>query len=260
MEYAHRVLGRLIGLVYLIPFLWFLSRKKIPKKLKPHLWALFFMGGLQGLIGWYMVKSGLVDDPRVSQYRLTLHLMVAVFIYGYMLRVIAGILKNHDTHTHPASRLGLFVISLILLMITTGGFVAGTHAGFIFNTFPTMAGQWLPDQLFSLSPLWRNFFENPIAIQFIHRVLAVVVLGFVLYFGVVTLFRVSSLRAKVICVFLMLSVVLQVSIGIFTLLAKVPVYLGVAHQGGALLLLGMSVFAVFLEKSFCGINYTVDKV
>jgi len=188
-EYSHRVLGRTIGTVFLLPFLFFLSRGWIKRPLIPKLVTMFVLGGLQGLLGWYMVKSGLVDNPHVSQYRLTAHLGLAILIYAYMLHVAFGLWYGNQRSAavptglrHATGLLG----SIIFITILSGGFVAGLKAGFAYNTFPLMDGHWVPEVIFMQEPLWRNFFENIATVQFSHRVLASLV-----FFSVVTLWIVS---------------------------------------------------------------------
>ena len=164
-EYLHRLLGRSIGLIFLIPFIYFLLKKQLSKSLTPKLIAMFVLGGLQGLMGWYMVKSGLVDDPHVSQYRLTAHLALAVIIFSYMFWVALDLLypagDEKMRYVQPGlGRWSLGISSLIFITIITGGFVAGTRAGFAFNTFPLMNGQWVPDGLLSMSPFLAQFFSK----------------------------------------------------------------------------------------------------
>ena len=252
MEFAHRLLGRMIGLVFLAPFLIFLYRGKLPVEVASKLWLLFLMGVIQGVMGWYMVKSGLVDIPTVSQYRLTAHLIIAVIIYAYLIRIIVGLHSKHWSCPKPAARLGPVLLGMILLMIGSGGFVAGTHAGFIYNTFPMMGGQWFPEQILALSPGWKNVFENPVTIQFIHRCLAAALLVLiVLYAGMLVRHRHSMIRGCAIAVFL--AGVIQIVLGIAALLLKVPVALGVAHQAGALILLTTALVAVFSgHPPICG--------
>ena len=243
MEYAHRLLGRGIGIVFFVPFVYFLIKRRIPGPLSRHLWALFLLGAIQGVIGWYMVKSGLVDIPQVSQYRLALHLLMAVLIFIYMIRVIVGLSADTDLSNSNVPFAGTLALALVLIMIFSGALVAGTHAGFIFNTFPKMGANWIPDQLVSMSPMWRNLFENPITIQFVHRCLALIVMAVVLNYGIQVLrdkeHRSSWIGAGIIC-----TLFLQLALGISTLMLKVPVPLGVAHQGGALLLIGSITVAV----------------
>ncbi len=247
-EYGHRLLGRSIGIIFLLPFLFFLFKGKIEKALTPKLITMFVLGGLQGLMGWYMVKSGLVNDPRVSQYRLTAHLGLAVVIYAYMLWVALVLLypKINETVQGSVRKLGkqsLFITGLIIITILSGGFVAGTHAGFAFNTFPLMHGKLIPDGLFELTPLWKNFFENIVTVQFDHRVLATLLFIIVPVFW----FKAKKLTlhplASTGCHLLLAALALQITLGISTLLLAVPVALGAAHQAGAIVLLTTALFA-----------------
>ena len=246
-EYAHRVLGRSIGVVFLLPFLFFLIKRRIDRKLSPKLIAMFVLGGLQGLLGWYMVKSGLVDIPHVSQYRLTAHLGLAVVIYFYMLWVALDLLypKIDDDAKYANRKLASFsllVTVTIFFTILSGGFVAGTRAGFAYNTFPLMGGQLIPVGLLELSPAWRNFFENVTTVQFDHRVLAVLLLAMVLVlWGKLTRSQqVSRVRAG--GHLLLAALAVQIALGISTLLLIVPVTLAAAHQAGAIVLFTASVF------------------
>jgi len=244
MEYSHRNLGRLIGLVFFLPFIYFVISRRLNPSLTPKLWLLFAMGAIQGGAGWYMVKSGLVDDPRVSQYRLVVHLIIAVVIYAYMIRLLVGLLPGLHVNRARVNSLGMVVLGIIFIMIASGGFVAGTHAGFIYNTFPTMGGQWIPAQLDALSPLWRNLFENPVTIQFIHRVLALIVLGLVFSYALILMTRHRQQRGALMGAGLLFAVFLQICLGILTLISGVPAMLGVAHQAGALILLTFVVISV----------------
>ena len=245
MEYAHRVLGRVIGLVFFLPFMFFLLKGGLSGALKSRLWTLLLLGAVQGGIGWYMVKSGLVDDPSVSQYRLALHLLTAVLIFVLMVRVVTGLLPRWNySAVREADHLGKAMIALVLVMIGSGAFVAGTHAGFIYNTFPKMGDSFVPAQAFIMSPWWRNLFDNPVGIQLTHRILALVV-----FFGV-SLYALRiwrdprEVRPGGFAIAIEFALCLQLAIGITTLLHQVPVALGVAHQGGALLLIGVLVLVV----------------
>lgn len=242
LEYFHRLLGRLIGAIFLLPLLYFVVRRRIDKPLIPKLAAIFVLGGLQGLLGWYMVKSGLARDPYVSQYRLTAHLGLAFVIYAYLYWVALDLLAPV---TRPSSagqrrgfeRLAWTVTGLVLVAALSGGFVAGLKAGLAYNTFPLMAGQWIPDGLFTLSPAWTNFFENVTTVQFDHRLLAMLL--FILIPALWLLGRRTALsRTTRIGLNLLLAILLvQVTLGISTLLLQVPITLAAAHQGGALALL-----------------------
>ena len=243
MEYAHRILGRLIGLVFLVPFVWFLVRGMVGERLVPRLWALFALGALQGGIGWYMVKSGLVDVPHVSQYRLTLHLMIAVLIYAYMVRIITGLTRGDQDWQPVARGLGIATLAVVLVMIASGGFVAGTRAGYIYNTYPTMGGQWIPDQVLAMAPLWRNFFDNPVTVQLVHRTLALLVFATVIAYGI-RLAGQRDQRSRILGFGLMAAVTVQVGLGISTLVMAVPPVFAVAHQGGALVVLTLVTVAI----------------
>ncbi len=246
MEYTHRMLGRLIGLVFFLPFIYFVITKKLMPNLAPKLWLLFAMGVIQGSVGWYMVKSGLVDNPRVSPYRLALHLIIAVIIYAYMIRVLTGLLPMRCINPPRAQKFGIAVVGVILLMIASGGFVAGTHAGFIYNTFPTMGGEWLPTEIGALTPMWLNLFENPVAIQFTHRAMAMLVLSLVVVYALMLMGGNQKVHSVLIGIGLLIAVVFQVGLGIVTLVSGVPPVLGVAHQAGALILLTIAVISVSL--------------
>ncbi|MFZ0486842.1 MAG: COX15/CtaA family protein [Arenicellales bacterium] len=240
VEYGHRMLGRLIGLVFLVPLMVFVLLGYITRPMIPRFAAMFVLGGMQGLLGWFMVRSGLVDRPSVSQYRLASHLILAVLIYGFILWSALSLWRG-TTHRSTAgtsrSWYGWGVVAIVLIMITSGGFVAGTHAGFVFNTFPTMGGHWLPPGIWSLSPGWRNLFENVATVQFLHRCLAVVVVLTVSAYGIVSLRRAAAGSARLSAGLMLLALVVQVGLGISTLLLRVPVPLGAGHQAGALALL-----------------------
>lgn len=244
-EYGHRLLGRSIGMIFLLPFLFFLFRGKIEKALTPKLITMFVLGGLQGLMGWYMVKSGLVNDPHVSQYRLTAHLGLAIIIYGYMLWVALSLLypQINNSRQYPSlSRLALIISTVIFITALSGGFVAGTRAGFAFNTFPLMDGRLIPVGLFDLSPLWRNFFENIVTVQFDHRVLAILLFLLIpIFWFKAGKFELQPL-ARIGSHLLLAALALQITLGISTLLLVVPVALAAAHQAGAIVLLTATIF------------------
>jgi cytochrome c oxidase assembly protein subunit 15 len=245
-EYAHRVLGRMIGVVFLLPMLYLLARKRIQRSMMPKLIGLFVLGGLQGLMGWYMVMSGLVDDPRVSQYRLTAHLSLAVVIFGYMLWLAMGLLDSRDGAAAQASpavrRLSYLISSLLFVMILSGGFVAGTRAGLAFGTFPLMGDSFIPAHLYATNPFWLAAFEDVVTIQFNHRMLAYVLCALIGWFAYLALRGSASKRLRLGVVGLLVLLVGQVSLGIATILYHVPVALAAVHQGGALLLFGCSLY------------------
>ena len=250
-EWAHRVLGRAIGVLFALPFAYFLLRGRISRTMVPKMFALFVLGGLQGLMGWYMVKSGLVDVPQVSQYRLTAHLSLAIVIYGFMFWLMLDLL-NHErpaTHRQPgAARAALALVGAVFLTIVSGGFVAGLKAGFAFNTFPLMNGRWIPENVLYMQPMWRNLFENIATVQFNHRWLAMIVALCVVSFVVVTWRRVPDPRLRIGLTALLIAVLLQVVLGISTLLMSVPISLAAAHQGGAVLLLTAMLYVLHVLR------------
>jgi len=243
LEYLHRLLGRAIGVVFLLPFIFFVWIGRIRKYELPKYLLMFILGGLQGLLGWYMVKSGLVDNPHVSQYRLTAHLIAAFIIYAYMFWVAMGLLFPGDN----SRRSGLYpwtlsLTGLITVTVISGGFVAGLKAGFGFNTFPTMGGQWVPEGLMMLEPGWRNFFENPVTVQFDHRVLALTTLLAVIVYWAFARKEQLPVRIRPGVHLLLLVAVSQVILGIATLLLIVPVPLALAHQAVAMVLFTVALY------------------
>ena len=240
-EYFHRLLGRAIGAVFLIPLLWFAIRQRIPTGFAWKLAGIFVLGGLQGAMGWYMVQSGLVDDPRVSQFRLTAHLGIALVIFAAMFWAALSLLyPQPGSLANPARRrvrawaFGLAV--LVFVMALSGGFVAGIRAGFAYNTFPLMNGYLVPPEIFMLEPWWKNFFWNMATVQFDHRAIAwlLAFLVPVLWWQLRTREGLPA-RARVGGHVLLALVAVQIALGIATLLLVVPVPLAAAHQGGAVL-------------------------
>ncbi len=240
LEYFHRLLGRGIGVLFALPFLFFLLSRRIDKPLVPKLITMFVLGGLQGLMGWYMVMSGMVDDPHVSQYRLTAHLILAIWIYAYMFWVAMDLWRGRNlVRMKGRGQLSIayVLIAFVIVTIVSGGFVAGLKAGFTYNTFPLMNGQWIPEGLTLLEPQWRNLFENITTVQFNHRLLAMTLAVAVVAFWWSSASKSSSGALRVGLHLMLLAALLQVSLGISTLLLVVPISLAAAHQGGAVLLL-----------------------
>lgn len=250
-EYAHRMLGRFIGLFFLLPFVYFWLSKKIKTGLAPKLIIMFILGGLQGLLGWYMVKSGLVDNPHVSQYRLTAHLIAAILIYAYILWTAMGLfnsdprIRKKDSMTPGFRKSVHYLMLLLVVTILSGGFVAGLKAGLIFNTFPTMDGHWIPPGLWSLNPLYMNVFENMVTVQFDHRLLAIGTGFLILVYWLISRFHHFDSATANSFNLLGLMVVVQVTLGIATLLLHVPVWLAASHQAGALLVFSALLFNMF---------------
>ena len=245
LEYLHRLLGRLIGLAFLLPFLALLATRRIRLAETPKYLAMFVLGGLQGVLGWYMVKSGLVDDPHVSQYRLTAHLSAAFLIYGYMFWVAMSLLfRQADGPRHPLYLRTLALATLIVLTIISGGFVAGLKAGHVYNTFPLMGGQLIPEGYWALDPGLHNLFENVATVQFDHRLLAISTLLAVIAYWVGARRSGAPRRSRGGLHALLSFTLLQVILGISTLLLSVPIVLGAAHQATAMLLFTTALYLV----------------
>lgn len=243
-EWGHRFLGRIIGLAFALPLLVFWARGDLRPGLGGQLTGLLALGGLQGAIGWYMVSSGLVDRVDVSQYRLALHLGTALLIFGLLLWTAFGLGARGASPGGLSAgerRFAPVVAGAVFVQILLGAFVAGLKAGLAYNTWPTMDGAWLPDGLLRLSPLWLNLFENETLVQFNHRLGAYVVLGLVVA-QAVSLWRSRDRHAAAGSAMLVLAaVVAQAGIGIATLLLAVPLWLGLLHQAGAVIVLGLAV-------------------
>ena len=246
-EWLHRFIGRLIGLVFFIPFLYFLIKKQLTKPTIKKSILLLALGAFQGFLGWYMVKSGLVDNPDVSHYRLAAHLTTAFVTFAYTFWVALDIIfpdkKQINKRFRNLIRVGLCVL---FLQIIYGAFVAGLDAGFIHNHWPLMNESKFMHKtvLIEQSPLYKNFIEGKSGVQFIHRILAYIVVAFVLiiwYKAKKT--YLSTYQSKGVNT-LLLMVGVQFLLGVFTILLQVPVWLGVAHQIGAFLLLTAMTFTL----------------
>lgn len=249
LEYSHRLWGRLIGLVFALPFFWFVFKKKARGHLTLKLTGLLVLGGAQGVLGWFMVASGLVDRPDVSQYRLAAHLGLAFVVYGLLIWVALGIKSEDEAKkltprivTDAATaRLSLGAALAVLLVVMSGAFVAGLNAGLIYNTFPLMDGQLVPDGLYEMTPWYANWFENIMTVQFNHRVLAIALVILIAF----TWWRLirdgaQGLQRKLANAFLGMAVI-QAILGISTLLLVVPLWLALLHQTGALILFTLGV-------------------
>jgi cytochrome c oxidase assembly protein subunit 15 len=249
LEFLHRLLGRMIGIVFFVPFVIFLARGYIARTEWAKYLAMFVLGGLQGVLGWFMVKSGLVDNPAVSQYRLTAHLVAAFIIYAFMFWVALSLLyPARDSARHPwfGKTLGLTV--MISITIVSGGFVAGLKAGKVYNTFPMMGDHWMPPGMFAIEPWWRNFFDNIATVQFDHRILAIATFLLVVTYW----WRARSAdlepRLRKAVNALLHTGVLQVALGITTLLLVVPIPLAAAHQAVAMLLFTVALYVLHGQR------------
>lgn len=237
-EYFHRLVARLLGVAFALPLAWFWWRGRIPAGLRWPLAGILALGAAQGYMGWFMVKSGLVDIPRVSPYRLAAHLSLALMIYAGMFWLALGTLwPQAAARSAPRWRALLpWVAGCLVGTIIMGAFVAGLRAGYLYNTFPLMDGQWIPDGLGWLQPWWLNPFENPLTAQFLHRLLAMasVALALLLCWSGRADPHLGRRRALGLLLGLVLA---QASLGILTLLHHLPVWLGTLHQGGAVIVL-----------------------
>ncbi|MEZ5670286.1 MAG: COX15/CtaA family protein [Alphaproteobacteria bacterium] len=243
-EYVHRLWGRLIGLVFAVPLLVLALRRRIPAWTRPHLVGLFALGALQGAIGWWMVQSGLVDRTDVSQYRLTVHLVMALAIFAYMLWVALRLLRGDGAagggEAVPRFHLIGFSV-LIVLTLCWGGLTAGTNAGWLYNEFPLMGGRLVPADFGALDPAWLNLVENPGAIQWVHRLLATLTV----LVGLALAVRLWSGRCGPAAVraagLLGLALLVQYGLGVATLLSVVELPLAVLHQAMAVLVVAATV-------------------
>ncbi|MGH6887872.1 MAG: COX15/CtaA family protein [Rhizomicrobium sp.] len=247
-EWAHRLLGRLIGAVFLLPFLGFAASGAIPRREWPRMVLLFALGGLQGAVGWWMVESGLETRVSVSQYRLAIHLGVAIMLFGALLWTALEHLRR-DAAPAPAKhslRLpALILVALVYLQMLLGALVAGLHAGLIYNTWPSMNGRLTPEDALVLHPWWRNVFENPGLAQFDHRMLAylVTVAAAIFWVFVRRIDAPGHLRAS--SNVLVSMVFVQVALGIATLLNQAPLALAALHQ-----ITAVAVFAAALWTAY----------
>src|SRR5439155_25321089 len=238
-EYLHRLLGRVVGIVYAVPFVWFLLRRQLPRSLVLPLAGILLLGFGQGALGWYMVESGLADRTEVSQYRLVAHLVLALAIYAAILWVALGTVRRRPRQAVSVGwrRAAEAVRLLVARGIAAGGLVAGSHAGLIYNTFPLMDGRLVPAGYDELQPLWLNWFENVAAVQFNHRLLAVATMTAVILLWAAGLRASLPSAARRALHAILAAAALQVALGISTLLLVVPIPLAVGHQAGAVVLL-----------------------
>ena len=239
-EWTHRLLGRLIGAAFLLPFLFFLWRGWVEPDLRARLWAIFGLGAVQGAVGWWMVASGLAERTSVSQYRLAFHLTLACVIYVAIVWTADRLVTRPAIAVAPRLRVTANVlVVLVLVQIYLGALTAGLRAGLTYNTWPLIDGAFVPSSthLFFEQPWWRNFFENTLTVQFDHRMMAYIILVVALLHAVDALRMKGRGAVALGAVGLALAVTLQAALGIVTLLYQVPIGLGLAHQGMALVVL-----------------------
>ncbi len=242
-EWAHRALARFIGVAFLLPFLWFLWRGAINGNLMRRLWIIFALGGLQGAVGWWMVKSGLAARTSVSQYRLAVHFMLALILFSAVVWTVRR-LQSHSS-LMASARLkitGWILLALVFVQLYFGALVAGLRAGKIFNTWPNIDGVLIPsfDRLFFETPWWRNFFDNMLTVQFSHRVFAYVLTIVAVIHAIDAVRSRADAAVKSGALWLLAAILLQVVIGIATLLYQVPIDMGLAHQATAIFVLTLA--------------------
>ncbi len=245
-EYIHRLLGRTIGVVFLIPFFYFLIKKKFENSFLKKMVVLLALGALQGFLGWFMVRSGLQKEPHVSHYRLAIHLISAFTVFGftfwYALDLLYPQALQQNEMTTKIKKYATFMFGFIVVQIIYGAFVAGLKAGLFYNTYPKMGEQFFPDTILSHDIFWKNFSENPAGVQFVHRYIAYVVVIIVVFVWERTLkLEKTSLQRKA-ANFMLMVVITQFLLGIITLLYSVPVTMGVLHQTGAFFLFASALF------------------
>lgn len=237
-EYCHRLLGRLIGVIFFLPWVYFVVRKRLQGRLARRTAWAFVFGGAQGFLGWIMVKSGLVDVPSVSHYRLAAHLMLALFVACWILWILFDLSAERRGSTPNPTRLRRLswaLVGLVALQCIYGAFMAGTRAGFLYDTFPSMNGALVPVGIMSMNP-----FSDPVSIHFIHRILAWLSAAAVLFFAWRTYTGESTRSQSVIALVLVAAVVLQFSLGVLTVILGMSIPVAVAHQGGGVLLLSVA--------------------
>jgi cytochrome c oxidase assembly protein subunit 15 len=237
-EYVHRLLGRAIGLITFLPWLYFVARRTLRGRAAWRTFSIVLLGGLQGALGWWMVKSGLVNEPRVSHYRLAAHLVLGIGVGQFILwQALAFIPGPNPIAKRPSAGLRAAVWALaplLLLQVIYGAFMAGLHAGLVAATFPDMNGSYLPGRFFTSGSLWRNLLDNPLAVHYVHRAIAFAI---VLYSGVLLFaLRREAAEVRATALFFALATLGQGALGALTVVLHVPVPVAVAHQGGAYVL------------------------
>lgn len=250
-EFTHRLWGRLIGAVFAVPFLWFIWRGAVDRPLFYKLGGLFILGGAQGALGWFMVASGLVDRPDVSQYRLAAHLCLAFTVYGLIVWVALDLFgKDAPPSTRldpPTRRLAAILPFFALFVIGAGAFVAGINAGLIYNTFPLMDGQVIPEAVYSMDPWYLSAFEDATTVQFNHRMVAITLVALV----AIAWWRARNAaagRTRTVLNALTVMTLIQASLGISTLVQQVPLGLALAHQAGALVLFTLTIWFAHTQR------------
>jgi cytochrome c oxidase assembly protein subunit 15 len=243
------MIGRILGLVFIIPFIYFIITKQLNKKLIIRTSILLLLGSSQAFLGWWMVKSGLIDKPDVSHFRLAAHLTTAFITFSYTFWIILTLIyPNKKYYNDKLFKISISLVFLLLIQIVYGAFVAGLEAGKIYNTWPKMNEKWIAESVYAITPIWKNFTEGLAGIQFVHRTLAFIILILVIYFyrsaKKINLEKKDLYAVNLVTIF----VLLQIFFGILALINSVPIWLGSIHQILAFLLLASSVYCVFIFK------------
>ncbi len=249
-EWGHRFLGRVIGIVFFVPFVFFWMKKAFDRQLAGRLIIIFILGGLQGALGWYMVKSGLVDRVDVSQYRLASHLGLAVLLFGVVFWTFLALgNRGRDiAQSTGNTRFAFVIIVAVFIQILLGALVAGIHAGRSYNTWPLMDGEWVPEGLLDKSPVILNFFENIVTVQFDHRIAAYLIVVLVIY-QALQVFKARPQKPVVASTLILVgATAVQIFLGIWALLSVVPLELAIAHQSGALILFAAAIYHLHCLK------------
>lgn len=237
-EYVHRLIGRLIGIVFVVPWAYFAARRAFAPSMSIRLLGALGLGGLQGALGWFMVKSGLVDVPHVSHYRLAAHLSLALLVLGYVFWLLLDVRAIRSEA--PASRRLRAALRVVLVLLAAqivyGALTAGLHAGIGYNTFPTMQGYWVPPETLALRPAWLNVVENRTTVQLVHRVLGTLLFASIATVWAIVRFRPIEAPLRRSIHLLLAVVAAQFALGVATLVLVVPIVLAVAHQLGACVL------------------------
>ena len=246
-EWAHRLLGRLIGAVFLLPFLWFLWRGFLSSELKRRLWTIFVLGGAQGAVGWWMVASGLSGRVSVSQYRLAIHFMLAVLILSAIIWTLRRLqVRPPSVAPMRVKVTGRILLALLFLQFYFGALVAGLRAGRVFNTWPLIDGAFIPSaaRLFFEQPWWRNFFDNTLTVQFTHRMIAYALVALAIVHAIDAVRSRTGPAIISSALSIMATMIFQAVVGILTLLNQVPIDLGLAHQAVAIVVLTLALVHV----------------
>lgn len=262
-EYIHRLIGRILGMVFIIPFAWFVIKKKLDSRNIKRGIILFVLGLSQGLLGWFMVMSGLVAIPEVSLYRLAAHLLLAFIIVGFCIWYALDLTPSSNSHEKSGRELRWWLyafMALLIVQIMYGAFVANMQAGHVYNTFPKMYDYWAPPELWVIEPMYLNFFENIVTVQWMHRIFGTLIGLLVIGLWIRTFLLNTKFTTKRWSLALFTIVLAQYLVGVFTLVFHVPIWLGVLHQAVALILFGVIVaFLNYLNQPGSAEEYEINQ-